>query len=94
MVAVTKLFEICIDTGTLPTIWKTALVTALHKKGSKCECENYRGISLTCILCKIFEKIIHKHLLEHFGPLVHDSQHGFLNGKSCLSNLLHCFEKN
>ena len=91
--AVTKLFRKCYETGCLPDVWKTAKITALYKKGSKCEAKNYRPISLTCILCKVFEKIIRNHILKHFEPFVHSSQHGFLSGKSCLSNLLNCFEK-
>ena len=31
--------------------------------------------------------------MEHFLPYVSDSQHGFLRGKSCLSNLFECFDK-
>ena len=91
--AVTKLFRKCYETGCLPDVWKTAKITALYLKGSKCEAKNYRPISLTCILCKVFEKIIRNHILKHFEPFVHSSQHGFLSGKSCLSKLLNCFEK-
>ena len=91
--AVTKLFKSCYKIGKLPDVWKTAKVTALHKKGLKCEAKNYRPISLTCILCKVYEKIIRSHVLKHFEPFVHTSQHGFLDGKSCLSNLLNCFDK-
>ena len=91
--AVTKLFRKCYETGCLPDVWKTAKINALYKKGSKCEAKNYRPISLTCILCKVFEKIIRNHILKHFEPFVHSSQRGFLSGKSCLSNLLNCFEK-
>ena len=91
--AIYMLFKKCIDTGQIPSIWKTAHVTALHKKGLKCDVENYRPISLTCILCKLFEKIIRKHIMNHFEPFASNVQHGFLNGKSCLSNLLECFDK-
>ena len=31
--------------------------------------------------------------MDHFEPYVSKTQHGFLSGKSCLSNLLHCFDK-
>ena len=62
--AVTKLFRKCYETGCLPDVWKTAKITALYKKGAKCEAKNYRPISLTCILCKVFEKIIRNHILK------------------------------
>ena len=31
--------------------------------------------------------------MKHFEPFLSKSQHGFTNGKSCLSNLLECFDK-
>ena len=91
--AIEILFRKCYESGKLPEVWKTAKVTALHKKVIKCDAKNYRPISLTCILCKVFEKIVRTHILQHFEPFIHSSQHGFLNGKSCLSNLLNCFDK-
>ena len=60
----------------------------MHKKGSVHLPENYRPISLTCILCKIYEKIIRKHILYYAEAVISEQQHGFVKGKSCLSNLL------
>ena len=91
--AVTSLFNRCIETGRIPDIWKSAQVTALHKKGAKWDAQNYRPISLTCILCKVFEKTIRNHVMKHFLHFVTSAQHGFLEGKSCLSNLFECFDK-
>ena len=79
-----------LNSGLIPNDWKIAHVTPLFKKGSKCECKNYRPVSLTSILCKILESIIkdsiHEHLIKY--NLIKNSQHGFRRGKSCLSNLL------
>ena len=49
---------------------------------------NYRPISLTCILCKVYEKLLSKHLYNHVREYINLNQHGFVEGKSCLSNLL------
>ena len=38
-------------------------VVPVFKKGSKSLVENYRPISLTCIVMKIFEKLIHNELM-------------------------------
>ena len=46
------------DSGKIPSVWKNAYVTALHKKEDKSMASNYRPISLTCILAKVFEKIL------------------------------------
>ncbi len=43
--------------GQVPQRWKEAHVTALHKKGSKSNPENYRPISLTSVCGKIMESL-------------------------------------
>ena len=40
----------------------TANITAIYKKGDKKEAGNYRPVSLTCILCKLLEKIVKREL--------------------------------
>lgn len=49
---------------------------------------NYRPVSLTCILCKVYEQFIREHILSHVENYITDKQHGFVGGRSCLSNLL------
>ena len=41
----------------VPNQWKQANVAAIFKKGKKWEPRNYRTVSLTCIVCKIMEKL-------------------------------------
>ena len=86
--AVTVLFNRCFNTNSIPKIWKTAHVTALHKKGSKTDRSNYRPISITCIICKVYEKLIRAHILLHVESKISKQQHGFVVGRSCTSNLL------
>jgi hypothetical protein len=77
-----------------PSDWKKANVTPLFKKGSKKEAGNYRPVSLTSVPGKIFESIIKKRLMKHMeeNNLLRNSQHGFLSGRSCLTNLLEYLE--
>ena len=49
--------------------------------------ENYRGISIEPVISKLFQSIIKDHLSLHVQKLVCDEQHGFLPGKSTVSNL-------
>ena len=86
--SVTELFNKCFNSCSIPQIWKTAKVIALHKKGSKTDSSNYRPISLTCILCKVYEKLVRAHILIHVESKISTQQHGFTTGRSCLSNLL------
>ena len=78
------IFNKSLESGKLPYDWKTAIVTAIHKKGSKNEAGNYRPVSLTCILCKILESIIRDAIVGHFTEhkLYAQCQHGFRNNRS------------
>ena len=86
--ALTFLYNRCYAEGKIPQIWKTASVTPLHKKGPKTEASNYRPKSLTSVLCKIYEKFVRSHIMKFVENKISPKQHGFLSGKSCLSNLL------
>ena len=65
--ALTFLFQQSFDTGSVPTQWKQALVSAIYKSGSKADPSNYRPISLTCISCKIMEHIVLSHMAKHLN---------------------------
>ena len=73
--------------------------TSLYKKGSRKDALNYRPVSLTCILCKVYEKLIRRHIMSFVSKKINPNQHGFVEGKfvegkSCLSNLLESVECN
>jgi len=85
---VVKLFRKCADSGKLLKIWKSANLSALLKNGSKTDPLNYRPVSLTCILCKVYEEILRDEILSFVEDEISPHQHGFVKGKSCLSNLL------
>ena len=80
--------------GSIPSTLKTAIITPIHKGGSKFSPERYRPVALTSHLIKIFEKIIKKKLVSFFEEynLFNPGQHGFRKGRSCLSQLLIHFE--
>ena len=79
------------QSGKLPDAWKMALVKPIFKKGSSSDPNNYRPISLTSIVCKIFEAIIKKYLVSYLATsLISKHQHGFLERHSTTSNLMEC----
>ena len=82
------MFNLSFKTGSIPAEWKLAHIVPIHKKGDKNNIENYRPISLTCIISKIFEKSIRDALLNYCREYIHDSQHGFLPQKSCTTQLV------
>ena len=86
--------SISVNTGTCPKDWKTANVTPLHKKGDRTLPSNYRPVSLTSQVGKVLESIIRKHIVEHLeeNDILSDKQHGFREGRLCLTNLLEIME--
>ena len=84
------LYNISIKQGTLPDLWKTAIITPIHKKGPKNTAANYRPISLTSVLCRILEHIIHEQMTFHLmkNQLISHVQHGFVKSRSSLTQHL------
>ena len=57
------IYRLSYNCGIVPQEWKMANVVPVYKKGNKSSVENYRPISLTCLVMKIFEKIIRDELM-------------------------------
>ena len=55
----TRLFQFSLDSGTVPTYWKTANIIPIFKKGDRHKPSNYRPVSLTSICCKLLEHILY-----------------------------------
>ena len=88
------LFMQSVREGKVPQDWRDANVMPIFKKGSKQEACNYRPISLTSVICKGLETLMKKKLVSHLSTnnLLNKSQHGFLQARSCLTNLLEFLE--
>jgi hypothetical protein len=84
------IFNNSIDTGEVPTDWRTAYVSPIYKKGAKYNPENYRPISLTCICCKLLEHIVVSAIMSHADnhDILYPLQHGFRKHRSCETQLL------
>ena len=81
--------------GIVPLEWKEANIVPLFKKGSRNKSVNYRPVSLTSVICKLLESIIWDHMMDFLVKhnLINPSLHGFLNARSCLTNVLCFFEE-
>ena len=88
-----ELFNLSLRTCKVPQEWKFANVTPIFKKGNKDKPENYRPISLTSVVCKLLENILRDKIVKFLeeNELIKDTQHGFRNKRSCLTNLLDFF---
>lgn len=88
------IYQASYDSGQLPNDWKLANISAIFKKGNKQDPGNYRPVSLTSVPGKVMESIIKEHVVEYlnYKKWLSASQHGFVKGRSCLTNLLEAFE--
>ncbi|KAL7641293.1 UNVERIFIED_CONTAM: hypothetical protein RMT77_008431 [Armadillidium vulgare] len=79
-----KLFRLCLSTSTFPSCWKRALIQPVPKKGDPSQPSNYRPISLTCVLSKVFESILNRKIWKHLNSsnLISDRQYGFRKKRS------------
>ena len=89
------LFNETVRRGELPSDWKRAYISSIYKKGSRNNAENYRPISLTSIICKVMESFMRDAIIEHMihHNLLSPKQHGFITGRSTLTQLLVYLDK-
>ena len=75
--------------------WRLANVTPFYKKGWKEDLGNSRPISLTSVPGKVMEQIILSAITWHVqdDQVIRPSQHGFMKGRSCLTNLISFYDK-
>ena len=94
MLPLSMIFSASFQEGLVPQDWKLANITPIFKRGSKGDAGNYRPVSLTSVICKVMESILKDALMGHIvtNHILNESQHGFLSGKSCLTNLLEYLE--
>ncbi len=58
----TKLFQLLLDSCTVPKIWKTSNIVPIPKKPGASELKDFRPISLTSILGKCMERVLSSHM--------------------------------
>ena len=84
------LFDKTLSEGILPNDFKIAEVRPIFKKGDKSNPGNYRPVSLTSVVCKVFESFIKISLNNHLinNNILSNVQFGFVSGRNTISQLL------
>ena len=90
-----KLWVKSLQEGYIPDLLKTGIITPIFKGGDRTNPQNYRPVSLTSHVIKIFENIVRMKIENHLteNNLFNDNQHGFRKGRSCISQLLNHYNK-
>lgn len=89
-VPISMLWKASLETGQIPKTLKHGNITPIHKGGDRTDPRQYRPVALTSILIKVFERIVANHLINYMNEhsILNPGQHGFLKGRSCISQLL------
>ena len=84
--SIVKIYNLSINSGVLPHMWKHAKVIPLYKKKSQDDVNNYRPISILPIASENIEKHVSVHL---FGYI---SSHNLLNKRQSVFRANHLCE--
>lgn len=71
----------------IPDAWNDCIVVPIHKKGDRCDPNNYRGISLICSASKLLTKVLASRLMNaaiDYGLLARE-QSGFVRREECVA---------
>ena len=82
------LFSLSLSHQSIPVEWRTHFITPIHKSGTRSLVNNYRPISLLCIISKVLERIIYNHITVFVTGSLSSIQFGFLKNRSTVKQLL------
>ncbi len=82
-----ELFCFCYKYSLYPSKWKIARILPLFKSGKKMDLDNYRPISITPILSRIFENVLLPFLSSFISPVLSPFQAGFRHEYCTLDNI-------
>ncbi|CAM5086159.1 unnamed protein product [Eretmochelys imbricata] len=90
-----RIFNESVNSGVVPYDWRIANIVPIFKKGKKSDPGNYRPVSLTSVVCKVWEKILKEKVVKDIevNGKWDKIQHGLTKGRSCQTNLISFFEK-
>ena len=83
------LFQHIFDLGLFPIDWCQSIIVPIHKKGDINQCDNYRPISLTSLVSKIYTQILNKRLTTFTNcmNILPEEQAGFREGYSTVDHI-------
>jgi hypothetical protein len=82
------IFNASLESGCFPKEWKKSKVCPVFKSGKPSNISDYRPISLSSNFSKIFEIVLHSYIYSSVRSRFSPRQHGFIDRRSTMSNLL------
>ena len=82
-----NLFRIVWETECVPVSWGESIVIPIFKKGSRNDCANHRGVSLTPVIARLLASICLKRLTPFRESQIREEQAGFRPGRGCIDHI-------
>ena len=82
------LINTVITKAEVPDTWKHGQITPHHKKESALDKTNFRPVTVLPAFAKIFERIAHMQMTEHFEPIFHNFMFAYRKYHGCPTVLL------
>ena len=78
------IYNLSLNSGVFPDVWKTAKVKPVYKKGDKYDMRNYRPISIIPVFAKLLERLMYNRIISFLydNKIFSEAQNGFRKGKS------------
>lgn len=83
----TILFNLSLSNNIFPAILKQSKIIPVFKSGIRNDIKNYRPITIINNFSKVFEITLNVRIYSHVKHLLSDYQHGFIKGRSTVTNL-------
>ncbi len=90
-----KVFNHCLVNNIIPDEWKKATISMIYKKGCKKSRDNYRPISITSCIAKVFEKLVLNRIKLHLkeNNIIIKNQSGFRENRQTKDNIFNITQK-
>lgn len=82
------LFRLSLASGRFPDFWKSSFVSVIYKSGDRTDVRNYRAVCIQSEIPKLLDKFVSEKVYGAFRNLIIPEQHGFMSGRSTVTNLL------
>jgi hypothetical protein len=78
------IYNLSLNSGVFPHVWKTAKVKHSYKKGDKYDMWNYRPVSIIPVFAKLLERLMYNRIISclYQNKILSEAQNGFRKGKS------------
>lgn len=86
LLIITTLFNTIFASASYPSLWSTAKLFMLFKRGNRREPRNYRGVTIINCLAKLFDMVLFARLERWFKP--YREQAGAQKGRGCIEHIV------